>query len=353
MTRYVSAREAKSLLSIPDSLQIVENAYRLYGQERSVSSEPSASFMIVPNEAPTMFWMKGASLKPLGVAGVFFGAQFGDYYFMVTDCRTGTLRGIVEQAWLTKRRTAATGVVTAMKLARKGSKVAALIGAGQIGEEVARVLPHAFQLDDFRIASRTFEGASAFVERLQPEVNAPLRAVGSAEEAILGADIVITITLASAPFVKPGWLKEGALLVSMGGVHEVEFGVLGEVDRVVVDDPGYALLRGDFASWIDRGDITPDAMRKRIDADIGEIVCGAKPGRSSESERILAVIQGMAVCDLATAAFLIDKAAATGAGQAFTITPQMIAPELTTLQPRAQSIASGLRRRRPGAGEAT
>lgn len=352
MAIYLSAQDAKELLGIADSLRVTEEAYRFYGQERAVSSEPSATFMIVPNDAPTMFWMKGANLKALGAAGIFFGAQFGDYYFMVTDGRTGTLRGIVEQAWLTKRRTAATGVVTAMHLARKDSKVAALIGAGQIGEEVARVLAHAFQLEDFRIASRTLEGASALVERLRPEVKAPMRAVASAEEAIRGADIVVTITLAAAPFVRPGWLKEGALLVSMGGVHEVEFEVLGEVGRVFVDDPGYALLRGDMASWIDRGEITQDAMRARIDADIGEVVCGSKPGRTSASERILAVIQGMAVCDLATAVFLLDKAAATGVGQHIAVSAQMKLPDLAGLKPRADSIASGLRRRRPGASGA-
>jgi len=347
MARYVSAAEAKRLLTIPDSLRVVEHAYRLYGTERSVSSNPSASFMIVPNAPPTMMWMKGANLKPLGIAGVFFGAQFGDYYFAVTDARTGTLKGIVEQAWLTKRRTAATGVVAAKHLARKDSKVAALIGAGQIGEEVARVLPHAFALEDFRITSRTLEGAQRLVERLAPEVAAPLRAVATPEEAIRGADIVVTITLATEPFVRPGWLKPGALLVSMGGVPEVEFGVLAEIDRLIVDDIGYALLRGDLATWIDRGAIGREAMERRIDGDIGEVVAGLKPGRQSPEQRILAVIQGMAVCDLTTADFLLTKAAETGTGQGLTVGSQMTIPEGDMLDLRSHAIATGLHRRRP------
>lgn len=350
MTLFVSAAQARELLTIPDSLQVIEDAFRLCGLERAVLSNPSLAFMVVPNDAPTMFWAKGARLKALGVAGVFFGAQFGDYYFMVNDCRTGTLRGIIEQAWLVKRRTAATAVVTASKLARPGSTVAALIGAGQIGEEVVRCLPHAFDLTDFRVASRTFEGASAFVDRLKPQVDAPLRAVASAEEAIRGADIVVTITLAATPFVQAGWLKEGALLVSMGGVHEIHFPVLGEMDRVIVDDPGHALLRGDFASWVDRGEVTLDAMKQRIDADIGEIVFGTKPGRTSESQRILAVIQRMAVCDLAIATFLLDKAAAAGVGQPLDVKPQMTLPELQKMKPRAEAITSGLHRRRHASG---
>lgn len=350
MTLFLSAPQARELLTIPDSLRIVENAFRLYGEERDVLSNPSLALTVVPNEAPTMFWAKGARLKALGVAGVFFGAQFGDYYFMVNDCRTGTLRGIVEQAWLVKRRTGATAAVTAGKLARPGSTVAALVGAGQIGEEVVRCLPHFFDLTDLRVASRTFEGASAFVDRLKPQVDAPLRAVASPEEAIRGADIVVTITLAAAPFVESGWLKQGALLVSMGGVHEVHYPVLAEIDRVIVDDPGHALLRGDLASWVDRGEITLDAMKRRIDADIGEVVLGTRPGRTSESQRILAVIQGMAVCDLAIAAFLLEKAAAAGVGQPLDVKPQMTLPALETMKPRAEAITSGLRRRRPAGG---
>jgi alanine dehydrogenase len=348
MALYLSAVEARKLLGIADSLRIVEQAFRDYGRERIVSSVPSASYMLVQNDAPTMFWIKSASLRPLGAAGVFFGAQFGDYYFMVTDSRTGMLRGIVEQAWLTKRRTATAGVVAARKLAAPKARVAALIGAGQIGEEVARVLPHAFQLDDFRVASRTPEGAKAFVERLKADVDAPLRAVASAEEAIRGADVVITITLASEAFVKPGWLKEGAVLVSMGGVPEVEFGVLAEIDRVIVDDPDYALLKGDLATWVDRGEISLQAMKDRIDADLGEVMCGAKEGRRTVSQRILAVVQGMAVCDLATAVFILDKAQAEGAGQHIAVTPQMEIPALDKMQARAEAIASGLQRRRPG-----
>lgn len=347
MALYVSAAEEKKLLGIPDSLRIVEQAFVDYGRERIVSSVPTASYMIVQNEAPTMFWIKSASLRPLRAAGVFFGAQFGDYYFMVTDSRTGMLRGIVEQAWLTKRRTATAGVVAARKLAAPKARVAALIGAGQIGEEVARVLPHAFELDDFRVASRTLEGAQAFVDRLKESVDAPLRAVASAEEAIRGADVVITITLASEAFVKPGWLKEGAVLVSMGGVPEVEFGVLAEIDRVIVDDPDYALLKGDFATWVDRGEISLQAMKDRIDADLGEVMCGAKEGRRNDAQRILAVVQGMAVCDLATAVFLLEAAEAKGAGQHIAVTPQMEIPALDRMQSRAEAIASGLQRRRP------
>lgn len=346
LARYLDAAQARALLPVADSLALIETAYAHYGREGRVASNPSAAYMIARNETPTMFWMKGAVALGAGATGVFFGAQFGDYYFAVCDSVTGRLRGIVEQAWLTKRRTAATGVVAARRLANPGVRVAALVGAGQIGEEVARALAVAFELQEIRIASRTYEGAAAFAARLQPDVQTPLRAVCTPEEAIRGAQVVVTITLASKPFVEAGWLDEGAVLVSMGGVHEAHFSVLGEIDRLVVDDPDYALLRGDFAAWIDRGEIAQDALLQRLDANMGEIVIGAKPGRTAPAQRIMAVIQGMAICDLVVAQSLLERAAAAGVGQTLVVRPQMEVPAHERMKPRSDMIAAGLARRR-------
>lgn len=352
MALYISADEARQMLSVSDSISLAEEAYRLYGVERNVLSNPAAAFTIVQNDVPTMFWAKAAAMTSIGVAGCFFGAQFGDYYFNLHDCKTGTLLGIVEQAWLVKRRTAVTGVAAAKQLARPNSRIATLIGAGQIGEEVARALPHAFQLDEFRVVSRTFEGASRFAERLAPDMLCPIKAYESAQEAVATADIVITITLADKPVLKQGWIKLGTMVCSMGGVHEIEFGVLSEIDRLVVDDLDSALLRGDLAWWVDRGETTREEIISRVDADIGQIMIGAKPGRASDSESVLAVIQGMASCDLVVAKFLVDKATELGLGSPIAVKPQMTVPPAEKLDARATSIAGGLNRRRQRASVA-
>ena len=90
-------------------------------------------------------------------------------------------------------------------------------------------------------------------------------------------------------------------------------------DRFFVDDIDYALAQGDMHAWVKAGAIGKEALLARIDADIGELAIGAKPGRQSESERILAVIQGMAVCDLAMAKRVLDKAQAEGVGQSVSL----------------------------------
>ena len=318
MTVLIGETEVRALLSIPVAMDLAEQGYRIFGAERRVVSTPSAAFMIYPGNGPAPiprnFWIKGAYSRELGVAGVSLGAQFGEHYFMVVDGVSGGLLGVVERSFMSRRRTGATAGVAARHLARPDSRVAALIGAGQIGEQALRAVAEAFALDEFRVASRTLEGAQALVARLQPELATPLRAVASAEEAIRGADIVVAITVAQQEFVYPGWLKQGALLLSMGGVAEVAFGVLAECDRLIVDDIDYATLRGDFAAWIRQGHIRREQIVARLDADIGEVVCGHKTGRSDPQETILAVIQGLTICDLVAANWLIGAAEKQGIG---------------------------------------
>lgn len=340
MALYLTAADVRQLLTIPDALAAAEEGYRLFGQDRRVTSSPSASVLAIGNETATTLVAKGAFARSLELAGVTISYQFGEYYFVLLDARTGMLEGIIERAWMTRLRTAATAGVAAARLARPGTRVAAIIGTGPIAEELVRVLPQALPLEEIRIASRSLAGASAFAARLQPEVRTPLRPMPDPGQAIRGADVSVTMTLAESAFVRPGWLAPGALLLSMGGVPEVEYGVLQEVDRLIVDDLDYALLRGDLACWVQRGEISRADLQARIDADIGEVVAGSKPGRRSADERILAVLQGMVICELVIAQAVLRKARERGVGHALPTTVQTPSPGVPV--ERARAIAAGL-----------
>lgn len=343
--RYINTDEARRLLSVEDSFRLAEEALRIYGRERAVASRPAASILIAPGVRPTIIPIKGAQSEALGAAGVFFGAQFGDYYFALMDVPGGRLIGIIEQAWLTVRRTATVGVLAAQWLARPGARVAAVIGAGRIGAEVVRLLPRRLQLDEIRIATGRPASARAAVERLAPEVGCPLRAVDTADAALAGADIVITITLATEPVVGPGRLAPGATLIALGGVPEIDFGVLAEIDRLVVDEIDYALLRGSLAAWVERRDIDAASLRARIDADLGEIALCAKSGRTSPDERVFAAVQGMAIADLAVARYLVDRAEADNLGQTLEIRTQRITADGPEERALAAFVAEGLARK--------
>jgi alanine dehydrogenase len=110
-------------------------------------------------------------------------------------------------------------------------------------------------------------------------------------------------------------LEPGSFLCSMGETEEVDIAVLDDVDRFIVDEFEYATLLGDISIWLKHGRIGCDALKARVHANIGEIVAGTKPGRSVPGERILAIVQGMAICDLALAHEALRQAAELGLGE--------------------------------------
>ena len=310
--------EVRQLVTIEDGFVACEESYRYYGEVRKVLSKPAAAYLVLPKNPSIKCRYKAAHMANLGIAGARLATP-GHYYCWVIDIKTGEPIGLVNETWLARRRTATTAAIVSKWLARPDAKIATLFGAGKIGDEIYATLTHAFELDEFRIVAGHFENAETYAKRNNTGTTAPIRPFKSPEEAIDGADIVITMTTASEPFIEAGWLKPGALLCSMGGVPEVHFDVLAEVDTLVIDDLSYALAQGDLHEWIKGGDITEKQVLERIDADIGEIAIGAKPGRQHADELILAMIQGMAVGDLAMAKLVLDKAVAAGVGDTVSI----------------------------------
>jgi len=350
--RYLPSAIIEELVTPAFAIECVEEAYLLFGIEREVLARPSAAITLVRSEPPRLFTFKGCTLLAKGVTGHQFGAQFGEMHFYVSDNLTGELRGILDHSWLNKRRTGATAAVAARHLAASGARKAALIGAGGIGEQALLCLDHAMELTEIFVAARTSASAESLVQRAQALTRSQLTVAKSAREAVEQSDIVVTITVASSPVIEAGWLKPGALLCAMGGAPELHFDVLGEADRVIVDDASYAFLRGSFASWISAGQATESEILERIDADIGQIVAGHKPGRTNQTERILAVVQGMAICDLVIADRLLTHANKEGLGYDIPFTPQPGTLTTAQIAQRSYGIADRLSKRRPASNSA-
>lgn len=317
----LSEEEVRALAEedLDAGFEACENAYRYFGEQRDVLSHPSSAFMTLPRDKPAKCRLKGAHLKSMGVAGARLATP-GYYYCWLTDFENGQPIGLIAEDWLHRRRTATTGALTAQWLARPGADRAVLVGAGKIGREVVRTLTHGLKLTELTIASRSGTSAETLANEFGGAIgDTRITASNNIEEAVRNADVIVTITNSKEPFIHGGWMKEGALLVSMGGVPETAFEVLEEADRLIVDDTDYGLAQGDLNYWVTSGSIERDALLNRIDADIGELAIGAKQGRLKDSDRIIAIIQGMAICDLAMAKMVRDRALEKGMGQTVTV----------------------------------
>src|SRR6058998_1340972 len=140
----------------------------------------------------------------------------------------------------TLMRTGAAAAVSAKWLARKDSKVLAILGTGSVGKGTLATCNTVFDWDEVRIWSRTQESLDRFLAAEQPSYpHLELRATTDVEEAVRGADVIVTGTHARRYLVEDEWVSPGAHIAALGadlaGEQELDPRTLQRA-RVFVDD---------------------------------------------------------------------------------------------------------------------
>jgi len=192
---------------------------------------------------------------------------------------------------ITEVRTAAVSALATKHLARPDASVLAIIGSGVQARSHLEALRLVRDFAEVRVWSPRH--SEAFARDYDVE------AAASAEEAVRGADVVVTATTSSTPVLRGEWLSPGAHINAVGAPRpdwrELDDGVLGRA-RVYVDSRE--------AAQKESGDVIAAA---EIFAEIGEVAAGTKPGRQSPEEIVLFKSLGLAVEDVATAELIYRK----------------------------------------------
>jgi ornithine cyclodeaminase/alanine dehydrogenase-like protein (mu-crystallin family) len=301
----------------------IEEVVRAQGEDRVVLEprvhlEPGAEFGGHWN-------VLRAYVEPLRLAGVKVVGDFVDNYrrdlpselglLTLFDPSTGAPTAIVDAADLTDRRTGALTAVGARHLAPPAPRVLGHVGARGTAYWNVVLLDWLFDFDEIRVTSRRSGSREAFAARLEAELGKPVRACATVQETVEGAEVVVEATrlVEPEPILRTAWVAEAALVVPYGTMSAVELDLLSIMDKVVVDDwaqcgPGNRF--GALRAHVDRGLLTEATLH----AELGEIVAGRKPGRERADERILFWHRGLATCDVALGALLVERAAAAGVG---------------------------------------
>jgi ornithine cyclodeaminase len=234
---------------------------------------------------------------------------------VLMDEKVGMPTAILDATHLTDMRTGALTAIGGKYLARKGSKVLGHIGARGTAYWNVRLLDRLFDFDEIRVHSRRPESYLPFAERLSRDLGKPVRAVDSWEETVVGADIVVEASRLTepAPMLKTEWIKEGALVMPYGTVSALELSLTDIMSKLVVDDWGqvHSGPLGALRPHVNAGKLTKETLH----AEMGQIVAGLKPGRETESERILFWHRGLSLSDIALGHAMLAKARALGIGQ--------------------------------------
>ncbi|HYC46659.1 MAG TPA: hypothetical protein VED01_14395 [Burkholderiales bacterium] len=319
--RIVGEDDVRALIDTQSALDLARRTLKDQGEGGSWLSSPSAMNLDAREHGGGRFKFKAATVRAVGASGIRLISRMSAIdpnaknWHAVYDHGGLGLSGLVAELWISRIRTAAFGVAAIEHLVNPGPQVVALFGTGKIASEIVPMLASALQVKELRVTSRRPESMQAFVTARAPKLSFAMRAEPEASRAIDGADVVITLTEARSPLVKPGMLKRGALVCSMGGGNEVDYGVLEESQRLIVDDVDFASEVGDGGAWIAQGHFTRESFEARVDALACEVAARTKPGRLSPDDRVVAIIQGMAIGDVAFAAHALHEAHRLGKGK--------------------------------------
>jgi ornithine cyclodeaminase len=303
-------REALAALARGEALVPLRTVMRVPGASGFLGLMPG---YIAPHEGKDgALGMKAVSVFP-GNAKRGIDTHQGAVLLFEAD--TGRLSALLDGAAITAIRTAAVSGVATDQLARPDSSELAILGAGVQArthiEAVAAVRP----LRRVRIWSRSSGRAANLASELGPRFSFSIEAVPSAQDAVRNADIVATVTASPEPILERGWLKEGVHINAVGSSiptsREIDTATMAAA-RLFVDRRESALAEaGDLLIPILEGALKGD----HVQAELGEVIIGKIAGRRSPRELTLFKSLGIAVEDVASAAYVVRRARETGTGQ--------------------------------------
>lgn len=321
---YLNAPDIEALaMTDQEILDAVEDGLRAQGLGKTVI-EPRMH--LVPDKTyPGHFNVLRGFIEPLRMAGVKVVGDFYENYkiglpselamLYLADPKNGSPIAMIDASAITDMRTGAVTALGAKYLAKKRSRVLGHVGARGTAYWNVRLLNHLFDLSEIRVHSRRPESRNAFGEKLEKDLGRKVTVTKDWESCVRGADIVVEASRLTRPepLLKTAWIKKGALVMPYGTMSAVELGLTDIMDKMVMDDWGQAHSGpfGALRAHVDTGRLS----EKTLHAELGQIVAGGKPGRTSDRETILFWHRGLPLSDIALGAAMLEKAKRLGIGQ--------------------------------------
>jgi alanine dehydrogenase len=236
---------------------------------------------------------------------------------VVFDPANGTAVALLDGTYITAARTAAASALSVDCLARPGARTLAILGTGVQARSHARAVTRVRDFAEIRVAGRNHETALRLVEELSTINPGAVRAAPSYEEACAGADVICACTHAVEPVVLSRYVADGTHVTSVGynvAGREVDVDTIARA-LLVVESREAVLAAAPSGS----NDLRVAIETGRIDAghihaELGEVLAGSRPGRTSAEQVTLYKSVGIAAQDVAAATVALDAARAAGLG---------------------------------------
>ncbi len=320
-TLILSRTDMIGLLTPAEYNDCVEHAFRMHGEGR-VYMEPKGHIVldrypgeweVMPSyiEEPEAAACKWVSIREENAR---FDLPTVFSILIYTHPETGFPLAICDGSHHTMMRTGSSAAVSAKWLARKDSKVLALVGAGTVGRGALATCNEVFPWEEIRVWSRNEATLDDFVRGEQPSYpHVALRASTDLERVVRGADVVVTGTHARGGLVQDEWVEPGTHIAALGadleGEQELDAKILQRA-RIVVDDIRQCRTDGEINVPLREGLITEEDVA----GEIGKVIGGELEGRQSDDQVTVFDSTGIALQDSATVPLEYERALAAGVG---------------------------------------
>jgi alanine dehydrogenase len=318
MTLLLTEADVRSLLTMPIALEVVEDSLRQQGNGELVL-HPRRRIQL-PDNALLHYMAAGDSVR--GYFGLkLYTVVKGVARFVVPLFRstTGEMAALIEADALGQLRTGAASGVATKYLANANARTACIIGTGYQARTQLEAVATVRRLERVRAFGRDSGRRETFCREMSERIGITVEAMTSAEEAVRGADIVITATSATKIVLEGAWLTPGMHINAMGAnwpqKRELDEAAVGRANKIVVDSIEQSKMEaGDLIQAF-----AEDQSRWSAVQELAQIVAGKAPGRTSAGEITLFKSNGIATWDLAAAVRVYELAVARGMGKSIPI----------------------------------
>lgn len=321
-TLFLTSAEIEGLATPGEYVDAVRDGYRQVGE--GAPAYPRQKFF--RSNPDGMFTTYAALLPETGAVGGYmytsgFGA--GNAWFMTPlfDAESGEPLAVLDGASMNPFKTGAAGAVAVDELARDDAATLAVIGSGSQARGQVHTTATVRDFESVRVFSPTPENREAFASEFNEQLEADVVAVDSSTAALEGADVVITATKSSEPVFDNDDLEPGTHITAMGqyekGTYELDVRTIERATYVPDLRERATFDAGAFLAALEEGVITED----QIHADLGEVVSGNVPGRTSDDEITVFDSGGTGIETAAAAHMLYERALGEGLGSTISFAP--------------------------------
>ncbi|WP_144797766.1 ornithine cyclodeaminase family protein [Halorubrum depositum] len=321
-TLFLASADVDDLAEPSDYVAAVRDAYRQIGE--GAPAKPRTK--LYNREPPGMLTSYTAILPETGAMGGYtYSAGFGagDAWFMTPlfDAESGEPLAVLDGASMNPFKTGAAGATAVDALAREDATEVAVIGSGAQARGQLATTATVREFEAVRVFSPTAEHREAFAEEFADRIDPDVTAVASASEAVAGADVVIAATNASEPVIDDADVEPGTHVTAMGQYHpeknELPPELIARATYVPDIRERATQDAGSFLAAVEAGLVGED----HVAADLGEVVAGEHPGRTSEEEITVFDSGGTGIETVAAAHMLYERASEKGRGQTIDFAP--------------------------------